>query len=582
MFKKKIKHKKSDNIDSIKIPWEKESKYAVIANILEPDIIRRLEPKQVLPYMPSIDPTCSEKIKKIGEIDRTVASRLLLDAIKKSPDRGIWREFMTALERTKYIALRLKLHGDQIHDDALERRYIEIMTPQLRQIINPCEITPGLLSVDVLIQEDIEDINCEANNRGSIAATDLLLKRVSGKHPSWYSEFVTALFKSGMSNAGKLLLEGVMQGPVKSKYSKSLLTQTTDIKQGEMETHPLSESGKERISTSGSSRMKQRPSAPSLTTAGELPSEYGNSKKQQRPHSSVSKLTISDKQPNTHENYYLTRTVQTRECEEYAYDEVQDDESSEDREDIPDTEDKYYLTPIVQKRECEEYANDEVPGEKKPENTEDNPVTANSNYAYLGMNGNLYESLLPEVPPRVPRRISKEIAVSMPIQKGTENKVPDTDLNVEKETMYVYSVENNETISHRSFQKGEMIRVIKPKYGEEDEEYYRSADEEGQLIPKICVEVIEVTKRKSQSTRTSTSLDVGSTSTDTQTPENMLMMLNDVLSYLLKKHTVDHKLEQQENVLKEQSDQRKESMMEHLPIPEDDDEDDLENVTSLC
>ncbi|WAR08998.1 hypothetical protein MAR_018956, partial [Mya arenaria] len=209
--------------------------------------------------------------------------------------------------------------------------------------------------------------------------------------------------------------------------------------------------------------------------------------------------------------------------------------SESGKERISTSEDKYYLTPIVQKRECEEYANDEVPGE--------------------------YESLLPEVPPRVPRRISKEIAVSMPIQKGTENKVPDTDLNVEK---------------------GEMIRVIKPKYGEEDEEYYRSADEEGQLIPKICVEVIEVTKRKSQSTRTSTSLDVGSTSTDTQTPENMLMMLNDVLSYLLKKHTVDHKLEQQENVLKEQSDQRKESMMEHLPIPEDDDEDDLENVTSLC
>ncbi|WAR09013.1 hypothetical protein MAR_018971 [Mya arenaria] len=208
MFKKKKREKKSDNIDSIEIPGEEEPNYAGLVVVYRSDIISRLEPKQILPYMASIDTTQSEKIKKIGEIDRVVATELLLDAIKQSRDRGIWREFMTALERTKYIALRQKLHGDSIHDDTSEIRYIEIMTPQLRQIINPCEITSALLSRDILIQDDVEEILCEANNRGSIAATDMLLQRVSGKHPKWYTELVAVLFTSGMSDAGDILLQG--------------------------------------------------------------------------------------------------------------------------------------------------------------------------------------------------------------------------------------------------------------------------------------------------------------------------------------------------------------------------------------
>ncbi|WAR08999.1 hypothetical protein MAR_018957 [Mya arenaria] len=353
---------------------EETPKYEMLVGVFEPDIITRLEPKQVLPYMPSIE----------------------------------------------YIALRQKLHGDSVHDDTNERRYIEIMTPQLRQIINPCEITPALLSRDVLIQEDVEEITCEANNRGSIAATDLLLKRVSGKHPKWYTELVAALFTSEL----------------KGTHSRSKSVKERNPKTEVKGMHPVSNSVKERNPTQASYKE------------------------------------------SVHEQQQFQTEIKDR-----------------------------------------------------------------------------YSTSLPKVPPRLPMRISKDRVESMPMKEQDEYE--DTDLmNVKRETIYVYSVEDRDAIyqGHRSFQKGEIIRVIKPKDDEQDEEYYQCDDEAGNLIPKSC--------------------ESASVATDTQIPESMIKTVNQMLSDLLKKHKV---LEQHVEVLKEQRGVRENGIKQ-----EDDDEEDLENITSLC
>ncbi|XP_052807368.1 uncharacterized protein LOC128236512 isoform X3 [Mya arenaria] len=521
MFKKKKREKKSDNIDSIEIPGEEEPNYAGLVVVYRSDIISRLEPKQILPYMASIDTTQSEKIKKIGEIDRVVATELLLDAIKQSRDRGIWREFMTALERTKYIALRQKLHGDSIHDDTSEIRYIEIMTPQLRQIINPCEITSALLSRDILIQDDVEEILCEANNRGSIAATDMLLQRVSGKHPKWYTELVAVLFTSGMSDAGDILLQGFNQCPRKSEDSESYLTRTQVPKTGVTVKH-LRKYVKERNPNTGSSKEQPRPhsSVLSLTDVGTKCS----SKEQPRPHSSV--LSLTD--------------VGTKFCH-------------------TPKEEQNYLQRIVQKREFEEHVYDEPAYEENPEDMEVKiPEAEISNNQYLSMDSSLTNELFYITP----------------------QEVADTKERAERETVYVCAVEDYETLyrGQRSFKKGDVIRVVKPIDGEEDDEYYQCNDKEGQLIPKICVDVVEIRKPERTEKCKSTSFDYGSPAPDTPIPENMMMTINKMLSELLKQQT----LEQHDKDLKEQLGQREDVMKQDLLIPEDDDEDDLENITSLC
>ncbi|XP_052807361.1 uncharacterized protein LOC128236509 isoform X2 [Mya arenaria] len=598
MFKKKKKEKISEKIDSIEISAKKTTnavfdnhvedghvaaslgykgeetpKYEMLVGVFEPDIITRLEPKQVLPYMPSIDPILSDKIKNISEIDRAVASGVLLDAIKQSRDRGIWREFMTALEGTKYIALRQKLHGDSVHDDTNERRYIEIMTPQLRQIINPCEITPALLSRDVLIQEDVEEITCEANNRGSIAATDLLLKRVSGKHPKWYTELVAALFTSGMSDAGDILLEGLNQIPERSKDSISYLTRSHVPKTELKGTHSRSKSVKER-----NPKTEVKGMHPVSNSVKERNPTQGNGKKQQRPHSSVTPLYKLGNQPSTQGKYYITPVMQRLESEEHVYDVVSDEDSlykttdfrkkevNEDAEvDIADT--ASYKESVHEQQQFQTEIKDRV------ETANDIPYLCLDRALVEGTNdiATQYSTSLPKVPPRLPMRISKDRVESMPMKEQDEYE--DTDLmNVKRETIYVYSVEDRDAIyqGHRSFQKGEIIRVIKPKDDEQDEEYYQCDDEAGNLIPKSCVEVIDIPKRKHTSNRKSTSSESASVATDTQIPESMIKTVNQMLSDLLKKHKV---LEQHVEVLKEQRGVREN---------EDDDEEDLENITSLC
>ncbi|XP_052808822.1 uncharacterized protein LOC128237380 isoform X2 [Mya arenaria] len=87
------------------------------------------------------------------------------------------------------------------------------MMPQLREMINPREIMAHLLSHDLLISDDKEEIECVMSNKGAIEASELLLERVSGKHPNWYGILTKLLLKHGHKGAGDMLKVGFREEP---------------------------------------------------------------------------------------------------------------------------------------------------------------------------------------------------------------------------------------------------------------------------------------------------------------------------------------------------------------------------------
>ncbi|XP_052809567.1 uncharacterized protein LOC128238040 [Mya arenaria] len=203
--------------------------YQKLVDIYRNDIRLRLIPKQILHLLFLMDDTDKDAIKRLGESGPAPATDLLLDCIRSSPDQGKWREFINALEKTKYICLVKKIRRQKVKDDTDEREYIRIMMPQLRNLINPREIMAHLLYHDIIISDDKEEIECVMSNSGSIEASELLLERVSGKHPNWYPILTRELIQHGHQSAGNILLEGICRENT-LKENPSMMTPGTRSK----------------------------------------------------------------------------------------------------------------------------------------------------------------------------------------------------------------------------------------------------------------------------------------------------------------------------------------------------------------
>ncbi|XP_052807600.1 uncharacterized protein LOC128236641 isoform X3 [Mya arenaria] len=213
-LRKKKDKKKGELYSNIERTYHNEEpEYQKLVGIFRGDIRLRLIPKQILHLLFLIDEREKDKIRKIGDIDPALATDLLLDSIKSSPDPGRWREFLNALEKTKFTCLLKKIRRHEIVDDTEQRKYVSIMMPQLREMINPREIMAHLLHHDLLISDDKEEIECVMSNKGAIEASELLLERVSGKHPNWYGILTKLLLKHGHKGAGDMLKVGFCKEP---------------------------------------------------------------------------------------------------------------------------------------------------------------------------------------------------------------------------------------------------------------------------------------------------------------------------------------------------------------------------------
>ena len=82
-------------------------------------------------------------------------------------------------------------------DLTVQRNLLKVFIPELINNLQPSELIDHLFSRDVISGTDKEEIECELKNRGSSAASLMLLDRIPRRIHNWYSEFVSALRACG-------------------------------------------------------------------------------------------------------------------------------------------------------------------------------------------------------------------------------------------------------------------------------------------------------------------------------------------------------------------------------------------------
>lgn len=97
------------------------------------------------------------------------------------------------------------MRGHDHVDHTYQREYLKIITPILRELINPTEILPILWGVDVISNEDNEEIGRIERNLGPIAAATKLLDLVPRRHKYWYPHLVDALRVANKHEAADML-----------------------------------------------------------------------------------------------------------------------------------------------------------------------------------------------------------------------------------------------------------------------------------------------------------------------------------------------------------------------------------------
>ena len=89
------------------------------------------------------------------------------------------------------------LLGETELDLSVHRRLLQIFTPEIINNLEPSELIDHLYAKEVISQTDKEEIECEKRNRGSCAASLMLLDRIPRRIQNWYNEFVSALRACG-------------------------------------------------------------------------------------------------------------------------------------------------------------------------------------------------------------------------------------------------------------------------------------------------------------------------------------------------------------------------------------------------
>lgn len=188
-----LKKKQSDSND----------KTCIIPENFVPSMVEAFRPlieecirvSEVLPYLQFIEDR-EAIIAKERESPKRAAS-LLLDTIICSDEMGKWTTFLNALRTVGYRYVANILLGETELDLSVHRRLLQIFTPEIINNLEPSELIDHLYAKEVISQTDKEEIECEKRNRGSCAASLMLLDRIPRRIQNWYNEFVSALRACG-------------------------------------------------------------------------------------------------------------------------------------------------------------------------------------------------------------------------------------------------------------------------------------------------------------------------------------------------------------------------------------------------
>lgn len=98
----------------------------------------------------------------------------------------------------EYIVSLLRGETEEDHSD--NRILLKLFTPQIMDRIDPDEFIDHLFEKGVINERDMEEVRCEKDRRGAIAASFMLLHKVPRRVSNWFVVFLDVLEKCGMDD----------------------------------------------------------------------------------------------------------------------------------------------------------------------------------------------------------------------------------------------------------------------------------------------------------------------------------------------------------------------------------------------
>ncbi|XP_053392017.1 uncharacterized protein LOC128554729, partial [Mercenaria mercenaria] len=206
-FSKKSKSNLAVTTDNTNSKEEERSQcleYSEMMRIFKPLIVQNLLVDDILPSLSFLE-NHDDIYAATKHHSPKYAVLSLLDEMERSEELGKWEKFIEALLENGYTYIVDNIRGYKFISHEYQKEYIRKFKPQLRKMINPCELLSHLLAKDVISDSDSENIQQEYANRGNIAAATLLLDRIHRKNRNWYILFIEALQEANMDDVAVCL-----------------------------------------------------------------------------------------------------------------------------------------------------------------------------------------------------------------------------------------------------------------------------------------------------------------------------------------------------------------------------------------
>ncbi|XP_060576848.1 uncharacterized protein LOC132734151 isoform X2 [Ruditapes philippinarum] len=161
----------------------------------QPLLEHTIDVTEVVPHIPFIDAH-----EFLGGDDAATKVNLLIKRIKSCDEPGKWQAFLHALNQAEYEYIVSLLRGETEDDHSVNRHLLKLFTPQIMNRIDPEEFIDHLFEKGVINERDKEEVRCEKDRRGAIAASFMLLHKVPRRVTNWFAVFLNVLENCGMED----------------------------------------------------------------------------------------------------------------------------------------------------------------------------------------------------------------------------------------------------------------------------------------------------------------------------------------------------------------------------------------------
>ncbi|XP_065131729.1 antiviral innate immune response receptor RIG-I [Paramisgurnus dabryanus] len=169
---------------------------------------KTLRPSFIKAFMiDHLDNVTVETILSEEETSVTAAAQLLLDKMYDLNTEGWFQAFIDILWASEYKGLHAAItNWDFSQFEALQehRKTLEMIEPSIAKHMKPSELLTHMS--DIFKQKEAEEIRAMENNRGKIAASEMMVKiLLRSDQPSWFKVLKMALEDCNLTHAYQLL-----------------------------------------------------------------------------------------------------------------------------------------------------------------------------------------------------------------------------------------------------------------------------------------------------------------------------------------------------------------------------------------